>query len=83
MIVPNYFEDTPVFGAAYASAEGNIGICPDLNCDGNIPAIESGFFEFVPQDQWEADHPKTLLASEVKQGEHYRVLMTNYSGFYR
>ena len=80
---PDYFEDTPVFGAAYASAEGNIGICPDLDCDGNIPALESGFFEFVPQSQWGADHPKTLLASEVKQGEHYRVLMTNYSGFYR
>ena len=80
---PDYFEETPVFGAAYASAEGNIGICSDLNCDGNILAIESGFFEFVPQDQWGAEHPQTLLATEVKPGEHYRVLMTNYSGFYR
>lgn len=80
---PDYFGETPVFGAAYASAEGNIGICPNLNCDGTIPAIESGFFEFVPQDQWGAAHPKTLLATEVKPGEHYRILMTNYSGLYR
>jgi len=25
-------------------------------------------FEFIPEDQWEADHPKTLLATEVKVG---------------
>jgi len=38
-------------------------------------------FEFIPEGQWEAEHPKTLLATEVKVGEHYRILMTNYSGF--
>lgn len=80
---PEYFDDIPVFGAAYSSAEGNIGIYSDVNVDGSIPAIESGFFEFVPQDQWEVEHPKTLLANEVKVGEFYRILMTNYSGFYR
>jgi hypothetical protein len=80
---PDYFGDIPTFGAAYASAEGNIGVYPDVDMDGSILAIESGFFEFVPQDQWESDHPKTLLATEVKPGERYRILMTNYSGFYR
>jgi hypothetical protein len=29
------------------------------------------------------EHPKTLLATEVKVGECYRLLTTNYSGFYR
>jgi GH3 auxin-responsive promoter len=79
---PDYFGDIPGFGAAYSSAEGSIGVYPDLDMDGSIPAIESGFFEFVPQDQWEVEHPKTLLATEVKTG-FYRILMTNYSGFYR
>lgn len=80
---PEYFDDIPVFGAVYASAEGNLGVYPDVNVDGSVLAIESGFFEFVPPDQWESDHPKTLLATEVKVGECYRILMTNYSGFYR
>lgn len=80
---PDYFGDIPTFGAAYASAEGNTGVYPDVNTDGSVLAIESGFFEFVPQDQWESDHPRTLLATEVKSGELYRILMTNYSGFYR
>jgi len=80
---PNYLDDTPVFGAVFASAEGTISIYHDLNNDGSILAIETGFFEFIPEDQWEAEHPKTLLATEVKAGERYRILMTNYSGFYR
>ncbi len=80
---PTYFDHTPGFGAVYSSAEGTFGIYPDLNYDGSILAIESGFFEFVPQEQWDVEQPKTLLASEVKPGEYYRILMTNYSGFYR
>jgi len=80
---PDYLEDTPVFGAVYASAEGTFSIYSDLNTDGSILALESGFFEFVPQDQWEEAQPKTLLATEVKVGELYRILMTNYSGLYR
>lgn len=80
---PCYLENVPVFGAVYSSAEGTFSIYPELNYDGSILAIESGFFEFIPQDQWEAEHPKTLLANEVKPGERYRILLTNYSGFYR
>ncbi|HEY9711203.1 MAG TPA: GH3 auxin-responsive promoter family protein [Oculatellaceae cyanobacterium] len=80
---PSYFGDTPRFGAVYSSAEATFSIYPDVDTDGSILAIESGFFEFIPQDQWEAEHPKTLLATEVKVGEYYRLLTTNYSGFYR
>ena len=80
---PAYFGDTPIFGAVYSSAEGMFSIYPDVNVDGSILAIESSFFEFIPEDQWEADHPKTLLATEVKVGECYRILITNYGGFYR
>lgn len=80
---PKFFGETPIFGAVYSSAEATFSIYPDVDTDGSILAIESGFFEFVPQDQWEAEHPKTLLATEVKVGECYRLLTTNYSGFYR
>ncbi|MBR8834256.1 MAG: GH3 auxin-responsive promoter family protein [Stigonema ocellatum SAG 48.90 = DSM 106950] len=80
---PAYFENTPIFGAVYSSAEGMFSIYPDVNQDGSILAIDSCFFEFIPQDQWEVEHPKTLLATEVKVGECYRILITNYAGFYR
>ncbi len=78
-----YFGDTPGFGGVYSSAEGTFSINHALNTDGSILAIASGFFEFIPQDQWQTEHPQTLLATEVKPGELYRILVTNYSGFYR
>ncbi|GAB1541854.1 GH3 auxin-responsive promoter family protein [Scytonema sp. NUACC21] len=80
---PAYLEDTPVFGAVFATAEGTLSIYHEINNNGSILAIETGFFEFIPEDQWEAEHPKTLLATEVQPGKLYRILMTNYSGFYR
>jgi GH3 auxin-responsive promoter len=78
-----YLGDTPSFGGVYGSAEATFGIYPDFNQDGSILAIESGFYEFVPPDQWAVEHPKTLLPCEVKVGERYRILLTSYSGFYR
>lgn len=80
---PAYFEDTPIFGAVYSSAEGMFSIYHDVNDDSSVLAVDSGFFEFVPQDQWDAEHPKTLLASEVQPHTRYRILTTNHAGFYR
>lgn len=80
---PSYFEDTSIFGAVFSSAEGMFSIYPDVNTDGSVLAIESGFFEFIPEDQWQVEQPKTLLATEVKAGKRYRIMTTNAAGFYR
>ncbi|MDX2216301.1 MAG: GH3 auxin-responsive promoter family protein [Oculatellaceae cyanobacterium bins.114] len=80
---PTYFGDTPIFGGIYASAEATFGVYHEFNNDGTILAIESGFFEFIPEDQWEFEQPKTLLAEEVTPGQYYRILVTNYNGLYR
>lgn len=40
---PSYLGDTPVFGAVFASAEGTFSIYHDVNNDGSILAIETGF----------------------------------------
>ncbi|AFY67548.1 GH3 auxin-responsive promoter family protein [Geitlerinema sp. PCC 7407] len=78
-----YFGDTPVFGAVYSSAEATFSVYPDVDTDGSVLALESGFFEFIAPDQWEEAHPKTLLPTEVQVGGYYRLLTTAYSGFYR
>ncbi|GAB4382034.1 MAG: GH3 auxin-responsive promoter family protein [Elainellaceae cyanobacterium] len=80
---PEYFGDLPVYGGVYGTAEGTFSVYHDLESEGGILAIESGFYEFIPPDQWEAEHPQTLLPTEVKVGEYYRMLVTTYSGFYR
>ena len=80
---PDYFGDIPVFGGVYGTAEATFSICPELNFNGGILAIESGFFEFIPVNHWNRDQPTTLLPTELRVGDRYRVLVTNYSGFYR
>lgn len=79
---PDYFGDTPIFGGVYGTAEATFGVYPRFNDAGSVLAIESGFFEFIPPDQWEAEQPQTLLPHQVTLGL-YRILVTGYSGFYR
>ncbi|HEY9781133.1 MAG TPA: GH3 auxin-responsive promoter family protein [Leptolyngbyaceae cyanobacterium] len=80
---PAYFEDTPIFGAVFSSAEGMFSVYHDIDNDGSVLAVESGFFEFIPEDQWFVEQPQTLLPCEVKAGKRYRILITSYGGFYR
>lgn len=80
---PDYFGDVPVFGANYSASEGAIGIYTEFNAHHCALAIESGFFELIPEDQWNADQPKTVLAAEAEIGRQYRVVMSNYNGLMR
>jgi GH3 auxin-responsive promoter len=80
---PTFFGDTPVFGGTYSSSETMFGVHRDLNTNGVILALESAFYEFLPEDQWDVAHPKTVLPWEVVPGQRYRILTTNYNGFYR
>jgi GH3 auxin-responsive promoter len=79
----DYFGDVPIFGGLYASCEAVFGIYHTLNQDGSILAINSSFFEFFPVDAETAAPTKTLLAEQLQVGGFYRVLITNYHGFYR
>ncbi len=80
---PDYFGNTPIFGGTYASSESTYGVHRGFNTDGTILALSSNFFEFIPEDQWDVDQPQTLLPHELHIGERYRILITNYAGFYR
>lgn len=80
---PEFFGNTPIFGGTYCSAEAVYGIHRDFNTNGVILAIENGFYEFLPENQWDAADPQTVLPWEVIPGQRYRILTTNYNGFYR
>lgn len=80
---PDYFGDTPVFGGTYASAEATYAVHRDFGTDGVILAVNSGFYEFVPESEWEADQPKTCLPHELQVGDRYRILISSLNGFYR
>lgn len=80
---PEFFGNIPIFGGTYCSAEAVYGIHRDFNTNGVILAIENGFYEFLPENQWDTANPQTVLPWEVIPGQRYRILTTNYNGFYR
>lgn len=80
---PDFFGDTPVFGGTYSCAEATFGVHRDFNTDSVYPALETSFIEFIPESEWETDQPTTVLPSEVTVGDRYRIVVSNYSGFYR
>jgi GH3 auxin-responsive promoter len=80
---PRYFGQTPISGGVFGTAEGTFGVYADVNVDGSILALESGFFEFVAEPDWDLEQPPTLLPTELTVGDRYRILVSSYSGFYR
>ena len=79
----DYFGDIPIFGGVYGCSEATYGVSSDFDDDGYVMALESGFFEFIPANQPPSNYPSTLMPTEVRVGDRYRVLVTNYAGLYR
>jgi hypothetical protein len=70
----------------YAGSEGGIYATQTWDYEGMTFIPNLNFFEFIPEDEfirWEMDRsykPRTLLLDEVKAGEIYEIVLTNYYG---
>ncbi len=70
----------------YAATEGGIIATQTWDYDGMTFVPNLNFLEFVPEDEnlkWQMDHsyrPKTLLLDQVKAGENYELVLTNFHG---
>ncbi len=70
----------------YSSTEGGFIATQTWNSEGMTFIPTLNFFEFIPEEEhfkWQLNHsyqPKTLLLDEVKAGENYEVVITNFHG---
>ena len=70
----------------YASCEGDLCALQTWDYDGMTFTPTLNFFEFIPEREWfkwQLDHsyqPKTILLDEVKAGENYELVLTNFHG---
>jgi hypothetical protein len=70
----------------YAGTEGGIYATQTWDYDGMTFVTNLNFLEFIPQAErfkWQLDHdyqPETVLLDEVKAGECYEVVITNFHG---
>jgi len=70
----------------YSSSEGGFIATQTGDGDGMTFIPNLNFLEFIPEEEhfkWQLDHsyqPKTVLLDEVKAGENYEIVITNFHG---
>jgi hypothetical protein len=70
----------------YGATEGGIYATQTWDHAGMTFIPNLNFFEFIPEREWfkwHIDHsyqPKTILLDEVKAGENYEIVLTNFHG---
>lgn len=73
----------PVFSSVYGATEALIGMAVKPNDTTYVVVPGSVYFEFIPLSEQDSEKPIALDLDELKVGESYEVVITNYSGFYR
>lgn len=80
----NYYTDyIPIYSTAYAATEGMIGINPCATKISYVVIPDTIFYEFIPVSHCSENNPKTYFIDQLKVGECYEIVLTNYAGLYR
>jgi len=67
----------------YNASEGFFAFQPD-NDYGMLLHLNAGiFYEFIPQSEWHAEHPKTLTLEQVNTTDHYAIVVSTNGGLWR
>ena len=72
-----------IWGMPYLASEGLVGLPYKPNSYSHIPALQTSFLEFIPENEWGKDNPRTVLLMELEQGCRYDVVITGWNGMYR
>jgi len=70
----------------YVGTEGGVTATQTWDYDGMTFIPSLNFLEFIPEKEhfkWQLDHsyqPRTVLLDEVKAGENYEIVITNFHG---
>jgi hypothetical protein len=67
----------------YLASEGRMSLPTRDDTPSGLLALNTNFYEFVPEDEDPATSAGTLLAHEIEAGKRYYVLITNAGGLYR
>lgn len=72
------------FMETYNASEGFFGIQDRKDADDMLLMLDYGiFYEFIPMDQLQQEHPKTLGLGEVEIGPSYAVVISTNGGLWR
>ncbi len=73
-----------VYQEIYNASEGYFGAQCELGKNDMLLFADNGvFYEFVPVEEWEKEHPKTVLLADVEVGKNYAVMISSNNGLWR
>lgn len=76
--------DDFVYQEIYNASEGYFGSQLDFEHNDMLLLSDNGvFYEFVPMEEWEKEHPSTVTLSDVELGKDYAILISSNNGLWR
>ncbi|MCC6412809.1 MAG: GH3 auxin-responsive promoter family protein [Saprospiraceae bacterium] len=76
--------DDFVYQEIYNASEGYFGAQCDLKINDMLLLADNGvFYEFIPMEEWDKEHPRTVLLTDVEIGKDYAVLISSNNGLWR
>ena len=78
-----FFGETPIRDPGLIASEGRMTIPIEDHSPAGILDFQHHYFEFIPEDDEDDDHPETVGASELIEGRRYFILLTTAGGLYR
>lgn len=68
----------------YNASEGYFAAQDDFSDPGLLLFLNNGmYFEFIPMEEWEEEHPKAVPIWEVELGKNYALVISTNSGLWR
>ena len=80
---PWFREDMPFRDIGYLSSEAQASLPISDEGSAGILALETNFYEFIPEAEIDSASPRPLTAGQVEPGETYYIVITTPAGLYR
>jgi hypothetical protein len=79
----HYYGDVPIRDLGYKASEGSFTLPYQDHTPSGILALQTNYYEFIPEDALDALQPPVLSSNELELGKRYAILLTTAAGLYR
>ncbi len=77
-------KETMSYVETYNASEGFFAFQDEPNEEGMLLMLDYGiFYEFIPMEEFECEHPKTVCLSEVEVDKNYALVISTNAGLWR
>jgi hypothetical protein len=78
-----HYGATPIRDLGYMASEGHFTVPSADRTAGGILALNSNYYEFIPEEQTASARPDVIASHELEDGKRYSVVLTTGGGLYR